>query len=105
MKYFLILLSSIYAFPVNAYPQECIGDNAKSQIVVLKGRQCNIKCLAIAAKNAPKNSPAIMDGMSKLPRQITGKCDGGSVAGHGTACFALNTIKFVTPCNLNRDLY
>lgn len=73
------------------------------------GEECNVKCLAVAAKNALGDSAVIMIGMDKMTRQINAKCiaDDGSpgAAGHGTSCFPLKTIKFITPCNVKKDLY
>jgi hypothetical protein len=82
-----------------SYPRECIGDDKNGRLRVLRGKECNLKCLAVAAKGAPRDSAAIVDEMDKLPRQINGKCTaedglpGG--AGHGTACFPLKTIRAV----------
>jgi hypothetical protein len=94
---------------LSASQRKCIGDDANGRFRVLRGKECNMKCLAVAAKNAPRDSAVIMIGMGKMPRQINAKCiaDDGSPGGggHGTSCFALKTLKFITPCKAEKDLY
>lgn len=108
-KLLVFMVAFIIPNSVDAYPKKCIGDDANSQVVLLRGKECDVKCLAMAANNVPKNSYVIQDGMDKIPRQINGKCkaeDGSAgAAGHGTICFPLRTLKFVTPCNVKKDLY
>lgn len=107
---FLVVIAMISSSAaLSAPPRKCIGDDANGRLRVLRGKECNVKCLAVAAKNAPGDSAVIMIGMDKMPRQINAKCiaDDGSpgASGHGTSCFPLKTLKFITPCNVEKDLY
>ena len=107
---FLVVVTMISSSPAfSAPPHKCIGDDANGRLRVLRGKECNTKCLAVAAKNAPPDSKAIKIGMDKMAREFNAKCiaDDGSpgAAGHGTSCFPLKTLKFITPCNVEKDLY
>jgi len=91
-----------------AAPKKCVRDDSNGRIIIT--HSCNVKCLATAATTAAPDSIARLDYvMAKTPREITSRCkaeDGSpGVAGHGTSCFRLNTIMFVTPCNVAKDLY
>jgi hypothetical protein len=103
---FFVLIAALASPAALAAPRQCLRDDANSQLRVT--RNCNVKCIAVAAPNAPPKSYVLVDGMDKMPREITGRCEAedGSpgVAGHGTICFPLSTIKFVTPCNVRKDL-
>jgi hypothetical protein len=107
---FLVVVAMISSSPAfSAPPHRCVGDDANGRLSFLRGKECNTRCLAVAAKNAPRDSAAIMIGMDKMPREMNAKCvaDDGSpgVAGHGTGCFPLKTLRFITPCNMEKDLY
>ena len=104
---FLALIAALSTPPAFAAPRQCLRDDANSHLRVT--HNCSVKCIAVAAPDAPPNSYVRVDGMEKMPREINSRCtaeDGSpGVAGHGTICFPLSTIKFVTPCNVQTDLY
>jgi hypothetical protein len=85
----LLAMAMALSAPAFAAPRECIRDDATGHARIM--HTCNVKCLAVVPD---------MD----YPTEMTARCEAG-VAGHGTSCFPLSTIKFVTPCNIQKDLY
>jgi hypothetical protein len=94
----VLALALTVPLTVHAYPSACMRDDASSQVRLMHNKKCNIKCLAMAAPNAPHESAVFEDGMDKVARQITARCttDKGTpgFTAMGATCFPRNDLNF-----------
>jgi hypothetical protein len=105
MKNIFIFVSVLGALAVplmaKAAPSSCIRDkDGRAQLL----HTCHVKCLAVTTSD-----------VKETPWEITGRCttkDFDAPApvgvpgfvGHGTSCVPRKDIKFVTPCDIMKDL-